>query len=127
MNIDTVATETMPPTSCSGPNVVRASPGLVDDAAVGGCGPRASRPENAGFRVGPVQHECGTSAALSASPVLQTFLTKREQYHSNVLTQSYPMFEQATRTRLGTAHTQYFRESRPIDRTDAFAAAPMSP
>jgi MFS transporter, DHA2 family, multidrug resistance protein len=31
--------------------------------------------------------------------VLQTFLSKREQYHSNVVTQSVSMLEQATRTR----------------------------
>jgi MFS transporter, DHA2 family, multidrug resistance protein len=39
--------------------------------------------------------------------VLQTFLTKREQYHSNVLTPSVSLFEQATRTRIDQL-TQYF-------------------
>jgi DHA2 family multidrug resistance protein len=39
--------------------------------------------------------------------VLQTFLTKREQYHSNVLTQSVSLFEQATRARIEQL-TQYF-------------------
>jgi DHA2 family multidrug resistance protein len=39
--------------------------------------------------------------------VLQTLLTKREQYHSNVLSQSVSLFEQATRTRIEQL-TQYF-------------------
>jgi DHA2 family multidrug resistance protein len=32
--------------------------------------------------------------------MLQTFLTKREQYHSNVLTQSVSVFAEATRVRI---------------------------
>jgi DHA2 family multidrug resistance protein len=39
--------------------------------------------------------------------MLQTFLTKREQYHSNVLMQSVSMFEEATRARIAQL-TQYF-------------------
>ena len=50
--------------------------------------------------------------------VLQTFLTKREQYHSNVLSQSVSLLEQATRTRL-EALTQYFMNHGVIDRVDA--------
>jgi DHA2 family multidrug resistance protein len=50
--------------------------------------------------------------------VLQTFLTKREQYHSNVLTQSVSLFEQATRTRLEQL-TQYFVNHGVLDRADA--------
>jgi DHA2 family multidrug resistance protein len=49
---------------------------------------------------------------------LQTLLTKREQYHSNVLTQQVTMFEQATRTRLDQL-TQYFMSHGVIDRVDA--------
>src|SRR4029077_696015 len=49
---------------------------------------------------------------------LQTFLTKREQYHSNVLTQSVSLFEQATRTRLDQL-TQYFMNHGVIDHVDA--------
>jgi DHA2 family multidrug resistance protein len=49
---------------------------------------------------------------------LQTLLTKREQYHSNVLSQSVSMFEQATRTRLDQL-TQYFTNHGVIDRVDA--------
>jgi DHA2 family multidrug resistance protein len=39
--------------------------------------------------------------------VLQTFLTKREQFHSNVLTQGATLFSEATRNRIGQL-TQYF-------------------
>jgi MFS transporter, DHA2 family, multidrug resistance protein len=50
--------------------------------------------------------------------MLQTFLTKREQYHSNVLMQSVSMFEEATRARI--AHfTQYFVSHGVLDRIDA--------
>jgi len=50
--------------------------------------------------------------------LLRTLLTKREQYHSNVLTQSVSMFEQATRTRIEQL-TQYFMNHGVIDRVDA--------
>jgi DHA2 family multidrug resistance protein len=50
--------------------------------------------------------------------ILQTFLTKREQYHSNVLTQSVSLFEQATRSRLEQL-TQYFVNHGVLDRADA--------
>ena len=39
--------------------------------------------------------------------LLQTFLTKREQFHSNVLGQSVSVFDEATRTRLDQL-THYF-------------------
>ena len=50
--------------------------------------------------------------------ILQTFLTKREQYHSNVLTPSVSLFEQATRTRLDQL-TQYFINHGVTDPADA--------
>jgi len=49
---------------------------------------------------------------------LQTFLTKREQYHSNVLTQSVSLLEQATRTRIEQL-TNYFINHGIIDPADA--------
>jgi DHA2 family multidrug resistance protein len=49
---------------------------------------------------------------------LQTLLTKREQYHSNVLMQSVSAFEQATRTRIAQL-TQYFMNHGVIDPGDA--------
>jgi DHA2 family multidrug resistance protein len=50
--------------------------------------------------------------------ILQTFLTKREQYHSNVLTPSVSLFEQATRTRIDQL-TQYFITHGITERADA--------
>jgi DHA2 family multidrug resistance protein len=50
--------------------------------------------------------------------MLQTFLTKREQYHSNVLMQSVSMFEEATRARSAQL-TEYFVNHGVLDRTDA--------
>jgi DHA2 family multidrug resistance protein len=50
--------------------------------------------------------------------VLQTFLTKREQYHSNVLMQSVSLFEQATRSRIEQL-TQYFINHGVLDPADA--------
>jgi DHA2 family multidrug resistance protein len=50
--------------------------------------------------------------------MLQTFLTKREQYHSNVLMQSVSMLEEATRTRIADL-TQYFVNHGVLDRADA--------
>jgi MFS transporter, DHA2 family, multidrug resistance protein len=49
---------------------------------------------------------------------LQTLLTKREQYHSNVLSQSISTFEQATRTRIAQL-TQYFMNHGVVDPSDA--------
>jgi DHA2 family multidrug resistance protein len=49
---------------------------------------------------------------------LQTLLTKREQYHSNILTQSVSLFEEATRSRIEQL-TQYFVNHGVIDRVDA--------
>jgi len=53
---------------------------------------------------------------------LQTLLTKREQYHSNVLSQSVSVLEQATRTRLEQL-TQYFMNHGVIDHFDASTRA----
>jgi DHA2 family multidrug resistance protein len=50
--------------------------------------------------------------------LLQTLLTKREQYHSNVLMQSVSMLEQATRTRVEQL-TQYFMSHGVPDQADA--------
>jgi MFS transporter, DHA2 family, multidrug resistance protein len=50
--------------------------------------------------------------------LLQTFLTKREQFHSNVLSQSVSLFEQATRTRIDQL-TQYFINHGVPNRDDA--------
>jgi DHA2 family multidrug resistance protein len=49
---------------------------------------------------------------------LQTFETKREQFHSNVLTQSVSLFEQATRARIA-ALMHYFVEHGVADEAQA--------
>jgi DHA2 family multidrug resistance protein len=54
--------------------------------------------------------------------MLQTFLTKREQYHSNVLTQSVSLLEQATRTRIEQL-TQYFMNHGVADQAAATSRA----
>jgi len=45
--------------------------------------------------------------------VLQTFFTKREQYHSNVLTQSVSLFEPATRERIERMTSYFVRHGIP--------------
>ena len=50
--------------------------------------------------------------------LLQTLLTKREQYHSNVLTPSVSLLEQATQARIEKL-TQYFMSHGVIERVDA--------
>jgi MFS transporter, DHA2 family, multidrug resistance protein len=50
--------------------------------------------------------------------LLQTLLTKREQYHSNVLTQSVSLLEQATQTRIEKL-TLYFMNHGVANHDDA--------
>jgi DHA2 family multidrug resistance protein len=47
---------------------------------------------------------------------LQTFLTKREQFHSNILTNSVSVFEEATRARIANL-TNYFMNHEVSDQT----------
>jgi MFS transporter, DHA2 family, multidrug resistance protein len=53
---------------------------------------------------------------------LQTFLTKREQFHSNVLTPPVSLFEQAARARLYDL-TRYFLSHGIVDRAEAWHQA----
>jgi MFS transporter, DHA2 family, multidrug resistance protein len=73
--------------------------------------------ENAGSASGlfNMMRNLGGAIGIAA---LQTLLTKREQYHSNVLMQSVSMLEQATRTRIEQL-TQYFMNHGVIDHLDA--------
>ncbi|HZR89908.1 MAG TPA: MFS transporter, partial [Bradyrhizobium sp.] len=73
--------------------------------------------ENAGSASGlfNMMRNLGGAIGIAA---LQTLLTKREQYHSNVLSQSVSVFEQATRNRIDQL-TQYFMNHGVIDRVDA--------
>jgi len=78
---------------------------------------------------GGIEHEnAGSASALFnmmrnlggaiGIAALQTLVTKREQYHSNVLTQSVSLLEEATRARIEQL-TQYFMNHGVIDRVDA--------
>jgi DHA2 family multidrug resistance protein len=103
------------------PNVVRAigqALVLTPLSAVATAGIEA---ENAGSASGLFNMMRNLGGAIGIA-VLQTLLTKREQYHSNVLSQSVSIFEQATRTRIEQL-TQYFMNHGVIDRVDAMHRA----
>ena len=74
-------------------------------------------PENAGSASGLFNMMRNLGGAVGIA-VLQTLLTKREQYHSNVLMQSVSPLEQATRTRIEQL-TQYFVNHGVTDRAEA--------
>jgi DHA2 family multidrug resistance protein len=63
-------------------------------------------PENAGSASALFNMMRNLGGAVGIA-ILQTFLTKREQFHSNVLMQSVSALEQATRTRIAQL-TSYF-------------------
>ncbi|HEY3680221.1 MAG TPA: EmrB/QacA family drug resistance transporter, partial [Bradyrhizobium sp.] len=73
--------------------------------------------ENAGSASGLFNMMRNLGGAVGIA-MLQTFLTKREQYHSNVIGQSVTLFEQATRTRIDQL-TQYFLNHGIADRAEA--------
>jgi MFS transporter, DHA2 family, multidrug resistance protein len=103
------------------PNVVRAlgqALVLTPLSAVATAGIEA---ENAGSASGlfNMMRNLGGAIGIAA---LQTVLTKREQYHSNVLSQSVSLFEQATRDRIDHL-TQYFMSHGVVDRLDAMHRA----
>jgi DHA2 family multidrug resistance protein len=99
------------------PNIVRAlgqALVLVPLSAVATAGIEA---ENAGSASGLFNMTRNLGGAVGIA-LLQTLLTKREQYHSNVLMQSVSLFEQATRTRIEKL-TQYFMGHGVLDLGDA--------
>jgi DHA2 family multidrug resistance protein len=99
------------------PNVVRAVGQALAFAPLSAVATAGIEAENAGSASAlfNMMRNLGGAIGIAA---LQTLLTKREQYHSNVLMQSVSMFEQATRTRLEQL-TQYFMNHGVIDRVDA--------
>ncbi len=99
------------------PNVVRAVGQALAFAPLSAVATAGIEHENAGSASGLFNMMRNLGGAVGIA-VLQTFLTKREQYHSNVLSQSVSLLEQATRTRLD-ALTQYFMNHGVIDRVDA--------
>jgi DHA2 family multidrug resistance protein len=99
------------------PNVVRAIGQALCFAPLSAVATAGIEHENAGSASAlfNMMRNLGGAIGIAA---LQTLLTKREQYHSNVLMQSVSMFEQATRSRLDQL-TQYFMNHGVIDRVDA--------
>ncbi|SDS94863.1 MDR family MFS transporter [Bradyrhizobium canariense] len=88
------------------PNVVRAVGQALAFAPLSAVATSGIEAENAGSASGLFNMMRNLGGAVGIA-VLQTLLTKREQYHSNVLMQSVSLFEQATRTRIEQL-TQYF-------------------
>ncbi|WFU42431.1 MDR family MFS transporter [Bradyrhizobium sp. CB82] len=99
------------------PNIVRAIGQALVMAPLSAVATAGIEPENAGSASGLFNMMRNLGGAVGIA-LLQTVLTKREQYHSNVLTQSVSVFEQATRTRLEQL-TQYFVNHGVVDRADA--------
>ncbi|MBR0951757.1 MDR family MFS transporter [Bradyrhizobium canariense] len=99
------------------PNVVRAIGQALVMAPLSAVATSGIEPENAGSASGLFNMMRNLGGAVGIA-LLQTLLTKREQYHSNVLMQSVSLFEQATRTRLEQL-TQYFVNHGVLDRADA--------
>ncbi|TYO65260.1 multidrug efflux MFS transporter [Bradyrhizobium hipponense] len=99
------------------PNVVRAIGQALVMAPLSAVATAGIEPENAGSASGLFNMMRNLGGAVGIA-LLQTVLTKREQYHSNVLMQSVSVFEQATRTRLEQL-TQYFVDHGILDRSDA--------
>jgi MFS transporter, DHA2 family, multidrug resistance protein len=103
------------------PNVVRAIGQALVMTPLSAVATAGIEAENAGSASGLFNMMRNLGGAVGIA-VLQTLLTKREQYHSNVLMQSVSSFEQATRNRLDQL-TQYFMNHGVIDRTDALQRA----
>jgi DHA2 family multidrug resistance protein len=103
------------------PNVVRAFGQALAFAPLSAVATGGIEAENAGSASAlfNMMRNLGGAIGIAA---LQTLLTKREQYHSNVLSQSVSVFEQATRNRLDQL-TQYFMNHGVIDRADAIHRA----
>jgi MFS transporter, DHA2 family, multidrug resistance protein len=99
------------------PNVVRAIGQALVLTPLSAVATAGIEPENAGSASGLFNMMRNLGGAVGIA-LLQTLLTKREQYHSNVLMQSVSLFEQATRDRLEQL-TQYFMIHGAIDRADA--------
>jgi MFS transporter, DHA2 family, multidrug resistance protein len=103
------------------PNVVRAIGQALVMTPLSAVATAGIEPENAGSASGLFNMMRNLGGAVGIA-LLQTFLTKREQYHSNVLTRSVSLFEQATRTRLEQL-TQYFMNHGVANPADALNRA----
>jgi DHA2 family multidrug resistance protein len=99
------------------PNIVRAVGQALVFAPLSAVATAGIEAENAGSASGLFNMMRNLGGAVGIA-MLQTFLTKREQYHSNVLTQFVSMLEQATRTRIEQL-TQYFMSHGLADHAEA--------
>jgi DHA2 family multidrug resistance protein len=99
------------------PNVVRAVGQALVFAPLSAVATAGIEAENAGSASGLFNMMRNLGGAVGIA-LLQTLLTKREQYHSNVLMQSVSLFEQATRARIEKL-TQYFMSHGVADHAEA--------
>jgi DHA2 family multidrug resistance protein len=99
------------------PNVVRAIGQALVFAPLSAVATAGIEAENAGSASGLFNMMRNLGGAVGIA-LLQTLLTKREQYHSNVLMQSVSLFEQATRARIEKL-TQYFMSQGVADHAEA--------
>lgn len=99
------------------PNVVRAVGQALAFAPLSAVATSGIEAQNAGSASAlfNMMRNLGGAVGIAA---LQTFLTKREQYHSNVLMQSVSMLEQATRDRIDQL-TRYFINHGIADHAEA--------
>ena len=88
------------------PNIVRAIGQAMVLAPLAAIATAGMERENAGSASSLFNMMRNLGGAIGIA-VLQTFLTKREQFHSNVLSDSVSLFDEATRTRLAQL-THYF-------------------
>jgi MFS transporter, DHA2 family, multidrug resistance protein len=99
------------------PNVVRAVGQALCFAPLSAVATAGIEAENAGSASALFNMTRNLGGAVGIA-LLQTLLTKREQYHSNVLMQSVSLLEQATQARIEKL-TQYFVSHGVIDHIDA--------
>jgi MFS transporter, DHA2 family, multidrug resistance protein len=103
------------------PNIVRAVGQALAFAPLSAIATAGIEPENAGSASALFNMLRNLGGAIGIA-ALQTVLTKREQYHSNVLTQSASLLRDATRVRIDQL-TQYFLAHGVSDTAHAMAKA----
>jgi len=103
------------------PNIVRAVGQALAFAPLAAVATAGIEKENAGSASALFNMMRNVGGAVGIA-LLQTFLTKREQFHSNIITQSVSLLEQATTARLN-ALTAYFMGHGASDRAEAWHQA----
>ncbi|KIZ44948.1 MULTISPECIES: MDR family MFS transporter [Rhodopseudomonas] len=106
------------------PNIIRAVGQALAMTPLSVVATAGIEKENAGSASGLFNMMRNLGGAVGIA-MLQTFLTKREQYHSNVLMQAVTLFAQATRDRLEHL-TQYFLAHGAGSPADALARAEVA-